>query len=624
MQDYPQPHTTTARRRRPWVGRLILMTITLVVLVNLVAALMVAAYQVYYDGLIFPGVTAWGVDLSGMSPIQAQSALLNRFNYPQTATYTFVDGDQSWQATTQDMGIQFDVVRTVQEAYNVGRGPGLFTSLQEQATAWRRGITVAPIIVFDSSKAETFLRNIAAQIDHPAVDATVIINGLEVTTTPSEIGRTVDVAATVAQLAYPVSQLQSATLPLVIIETPPAIADATQAAETIRVILDKDMMFYVAEPYPGDPGPWTLSRDDLAAMLVIEPVALDIGGSEYRIRVSESQLQAFLDPLAPQLTADPEDGRFIFNDETRELEVLASSRDGRLLDIPATIALTNQMAPTADHQVPLVFQTVAPEISSAATGEELGITELISSATTYFAGSSSVRVTNIQAAASRFHGLVVLPGEEFSFNHYLGDVSEETGYETGLIIFGGRTIEGVGGGVCQVSTTAFQAAFYAGFPVLERWPHGYRVGYYETGEGAGMDATVFAPLVDFQFVNDTPYHLLIETYTNTSNMTLTFRFYSTSDGRTVERDGPLITNVIEHEPPLYEENSELSPGQRRQVDYAVDGADVTVHRTVYRADGTILHQDTFFSHYLPWRAVYQVPPGEIPPGAARVGEEESG
>jgi vancomycin resistance protein YoaR len=172
----------------------------------------------------------------------------------------------------------------------------------------------------------------------------------------------------------------------------------------------------------------------------------------------------------------------------------------------------------------------------------------------------------------------------------------------------------VGGGVCQVSTTALQAAFYAGYPIDERWPHGYRVGYYETGEGVGMDATVFAPIVDFRFTNDTPYHLLIETYTNREAATVTWKFYSTSDRRTVSKDGPYISNIVRHKGPLYEVNPDLRPGTRKQVDYAADGADVTVYRTVYR-EGLVLYQDTFTSHYLPWRAVYQVPPGEVPPGA---------
>jgi vancomycin resistance protein YoaR len=234
---------------------------------------------------------------------------------------------------------------------------------------------------------------------------------------------------------------------------------------------------------------------------------------------------------------------------------------------------------------------------------------LVAQGTTLFTGSSAVRVHNVAIAASRFHGIVISPGEVFSFNEYLGDVSEQTGFEEGLIIFGGRTIKGVGGGVCQVSTTAFQAAFYAGFPFLERHPHGYRVSYYEHGEGPGMDATVFYPDIDLLFENDTPYHLLIETYTNEAAQRLTFKFYSTSDGRVVEKGSTEISDVVPHPPDLYEEDPELAPGEIKKVDWAVDGANVWVERVVRAEDGNLIREDTFFSHYLPWQAVYKYGPG---------------
>ena len=190
-------------------------------------------------------------------------------------------------------------------------------------------------------------------------------------------------------------------------------------------------------------------------------------------------------------------------------------------------------------------------------------------------------------------------------------MSLDEGYEQALIIFGNQTITGVGGGVCQVSTTAFQAAFYAGFPILERYPHGYRVGYYENGEGPGMDATVYEPVVDFRFMNDTPYHLLIETYVAPGNSSLTFRFYSTDTGRTVTKDGPYVRNVRGAPPALYHATPGLSPGQVIQVDYAVSGADVYVYRTVRDAEGDIIVEDEeFVSNYIPWPAQFQVAPGD--------------
>jgi len=143
----------------------------------------------------------------------------------------------------------------------------------------------------------------------------------------------------------------------------------------------------------------------------------------------------------------------------------------------------------------------------------------------------------------------------------------------------------------------------------------YRVSYYEqTASGsvdnnlAGLDATVYFPLVDFKFTNDTPYWILMETYVNPDARTLTWKFYSTSDGRRVtwETTGP--QNVTPPPKPLFEENDEMKAGQIKQVDWAANGADVTVTRTVWKGDGVYFNDD-FKTHYEPWQAVCEVAPG---------------
>jgi vancomycin resistance protein YoaR len=193
----------------------------------------------------------------------------------------------------------------------------------------------------------------------------------------------------------------------------------------------------------------------------------------------------------------------------------------------------------------------------------------------------------------------------------LGDVSLDQGYSEALIIHNGRTVQGVGGGVCQVSTTAFRAAFFGGYPIIERWPHAYRVSWYERGFGPGLDATVFVPEVDFKFKNDTPHHLLIETYLNTAAGRLTFKFYSTRDGREVAVSEPIVENVKPHGPDIIEEDPTLPAGEKKQVDYAVDGADVTVKRTVTRG-GAVVSEDVVFTRYLPWQAIFKVGPSPAP------------
>jgi len=182
-----------------------------------------------------------------------------------------------------------------------------------------------------------------------------------------------------------------------------------------------------------------------------------------------------------------------------------------------------------------------------------------------------------------------------------------------LIIFGDQTIKGVGGGVCQVSTTLFRAAFFTGYPILERWAHAYRVGYYEqTANGstnpslAGLDATVFVPVVDMKFKNDSPYWLLMETYVTDSS--ITWKFYSTNDGRTVDMVTTGPTNIKDAPKASYTENSDLAKGKIKQIDYSADGADINVDRTVYK-DGQIYFQDSFQTHYVPWQAKYEYGPG---------------
>jgi vancomycin resistance protein YoaR len=203
----------------------------------------------------------------------------------------------------------------------------------------------------------------------------------------------------------------------------------------------------------------------------------------------------------------------------------------------------------------------------------------------------------------------------------LGDISLDNGYAEALIIMGGRTIQGIGGGVCQVSTTLFRTAFFAGLPIVERNAHAYRVSYYEKISGnrtnpslAGLDAAVFVPLVDLKFINDTSQWLLMETYVSPSNSSITWKFYGYQDGRSVEWNSSGLKNIVEAPKKLYRENPELSSGEVKQVDWEADGADVSIQRIVSRA-GNVILQDSFHTHYQPWQAIYEYGPGtpDMPP-----------
>jgi len=419
-------------------------------------------------------------------------------------------------------------------------------------------------------------------------------------------------------LSQQVARLSDGIVPLAVIEIRPAILDASPAAEIARRYLSAPLTLSLPEAKPGAPGPWNNTPAQLATLLTIERVQ-DQTGPVYQVNLADEAARTYLEALAGTINRQPANARFVFNDDTRQLEVIQPSAIGHTLDIPASLAEMKKSLVEGRHSLTLIVATTQPEVADTATGEQLGIRELVIAHTTYFRGSTAERLQNVEKAAANFHGLLVPPGATFSMASAMENVSLDNGYAEAWIIYGGRTIKGVGGGVCQVSTTLFRAAFFAGFPIVQRSPHAYRVGYYEqTANGydpnlAGLDATVFLPLVDFQFVNDTPYWLLMETYFKPNSRSLTWKFYSTSDGRSVEWETSGPTNVVEAPEPVYEENAELASGEIRQVDWAAEGADVTVLRTVYRG-GVAIFTDSFITHYLPWADVYQYGPGTELPG----------
>ncbi|RME89289.1 MAG: hypothetical protein D6770_04950 [Anaerolineae bacterium] len=582
------------------------------------AILWTVGYQVYYAGRIFPGVSVAGVDLSGMTPDEAVVRLSQALSYPYTGRVVLRDGERIWVVSPAELGMVFDASSTARMAYEVGREGGLFGSLSGQWRARMQGVSVQPVVLFDQRVAYAYLQRLAEEVDRPVIEASLRVDGTQVVAQPGQIGRRLDVDTTLSYLIAQVQSFRDGEVLLVVEEERPQVLDVSAQAETARRILSAPLTLTLPDAGEGDPGPWVVDVSTLASMIEIERVQTD-GVADLRVALNAQILQPLLEDIAAQVARQPENARFIFNDETRQLELIRPSVIGRSVDIPATLESINENLRQGVHEVPLVLSIEPPAVGDDATAESLGITELVSMQTSYFYGSSAERIQNIQTAAAAFHGLLVAPGETFSMGEALGDISLDNGYAEALIIYNGRTIKGVGGGVCQVSTTLFRTVFFGGYPVVERHSHAYRVSYYEqTASGAidpnlaGLDATVYFPLVDFKFTNDTPYWLLMETYVDVGARKLTWKFYSTSDGRTVtwETTGP--QNIVPAPEPLFQENPDLKKNQIKQVDWSAEGADVVVTRTVWK-DGEIYFQDEFRTHYEPWQAVCEYGPGTKDP-----------
>ena len=581
----------------------------------LILSAVILKYERDYADKIHPGVTVAGVDLSGLTLGQAVVNLNANLTYGRLGQLHFSNGQDNWVYTPDDLGFSYDPVEVAKAAFDIGRGKGTMVNLGEQLKARNQGIDITPSIVYNQAKAYNVIQGLAAQTDIPLVEPNISLDSTTVNVITGQAGRTVDVQATLRNIEPFLLLQQSGNVPMVIKEQTPLSVNVEDTAQLAETILSQAFTVNPADDTAGQ-GPWTIEPEALASLLTIEQKSIE-GNRTYTLTLNRPALVAYISSIAPALQRDPVNARMMFNDDTRQLELIANAVAGGSVDIEKSVDSILEKLQNGEHQASLVMQMVEPAVKDTSTAEELGITELVAETTSYYYGSAAARIQNIRAAAANFHGVMVGPGEVFSMAEYLTDISLDNGYAEAPIIVGDQTVDGIGGGICQVSTTVFRNAFYGGFPIVERHPHAYRVGYYEQQSNgwvdnslAGLDATVYVPLVDFKFRNDTPYWLLMETYpTDTS---LTWKFYSTSDGREVDWWTTGITDVVTPPDPIYREDPDLPSGTIKQVDWPVNGATVEVYRTV-TVNGTVTLQDTIRTNYVAWPAGYTYGPGtDIP------------
>ena len=338
---------------------------------------------------------------------------------------------------------------------------------------------------------------------------------------------------------------------------------------------------------------WVIDAKQLLALLDLSSGSL----------LDKNKTVTFLQNTALQIDQPVVEGQFEFNSDTKRVTAFKSSREGRKLDIDKTYQLITQaFNERIDRQVALPVAIVKPKVLISDINN-LGINELIGQGVSRFAGSIPNRIYNVTLTASKINGVLIPPGEIFSFNRTVGDITAATGFKQAYVIKEGRTVLDDGGGVCQDSTTVFRAALNAGLPITQRTAHAYRVGYYEQGFPPGLDATVYYPSVDLQFKNDTGRHILLQAYT--SGLTLYVNLYGTSDGRISKLTTPVIKSQTPPPPELRQDDPTLPKGTVKQVDWSAWGANVSFRRTVTRGEETLI-SETWHSNYKPWQAVYLV------------------
>ena len=313
--------------------------------------------------------------------------------------------------------------------------------------------------------------------------------------------------------------------------------------------------------------------------------------------VISASLDADLRAFAKKVGTKPQDARF---------EQFASGwalveRSGVSIDLDRSRAsLLAALKNPAINTVMLSFTTVAPA-RTLNYFTSRSVTAFLATGETNYYGSSRARITNIHVGASKFDNRL-FEGRTFSFNAMLGNISAATGFVPGLVISGDRTATGVGGGICQVSSTVFRALYGAGLPIAERRNHSYQVHYYDP---QGLDATIYQPSQDLKFANDSGGAIWFQTDWDDAHARLSVNVFGQPRDFTVSIGRPVTLSTRPSPANRLILDPTLRAGQRRQVDWAAPGASIRVTRSFTRA-GKVFRTDTLNSTYVPWPNIFMV------------------
>lgn len=558
-----------------------------------------AAFEASYAGRILPGVAVGTVDLSGLAPEQAAGRLAAGFEALADGDLVLVAPDATRTVAYGDLGRRLDIDGLVARAMTVGRAGSPIERLATDIRSAVSGHVIEPEATFDETALARAVALIAADVEQAPVDAVVTSVDGAFPLSPAAPGTRVDRAA-VIEAATPALQDMGAParIEVAVPTAPIAPAISTESAEAARAAAAR-----VGRAITLSDGTdtWTL---DLAT--VRSWISFDVReGGAYGPVVDEAAIEAALAPIALEAVRAAVDASWVIEDGKVTGVIPAVS--GRELDIAATVQAIVRVAEQRRAGIDLAGidvpggPTSEPALTTAEAEAMAPNLVPISSWTTWFPyGIRNGNGANIWIPAGDLEGLVLMPGEWFDFWEEIGPVTYERGYREGGAIINGRSEPqgALAGGICSCSTTLFNAALRAGLEMGARRNHYYYINRYPIG----LDATVFrsssGSTQTVSFRNDTEAPILIKSrgWRVGEKGYVQFTFWSLPTGRTVTLSKPVITNV---KPSIdtVEYTDDLPYGKSDRIEYAVDGMDVSVTRTVRDATGTIIHTDTYVSRY---------------------------
>ncbi len=521
-------------------------------------------------GRLADGTRIAGIDVGGLTPKAARTLLERRSAQFEEVPVTFVAGNQTFRITPRSMGVEVDWAAAVAAASRQGGGFGVvrgYRRLELQLFPQE----LAPPIRSYRAAIDYELGLLGKAVDAPHREAALVRHGLHITIAPGKTGRILDRAAARPLLVDSLASFSRAPVALPVRVDAPrvTVASLTPAQQRASRIISGPVTM-IAGPTRLRVPRWRLAKLlDLETMRLVGPAA-----------------DAFFARLERRLDQPAKDATFAVSGGA--ISVVPSA-PGLTLDVPRSVAAVLAAASRPVNRVAtLSFSTQLPARTTAAA-RAMGITGTVGSYETVYGGDPN-RIHNVQLVAHLVDNKLIAPGATFSFNGTTGERSAAKGFLEAPVIVNGELQTGLGGGVCQVSTTVFNAAYEAGLRITARTNHSLYISHYPLGR----DATVNYPDTDLKFVNDTGHWLLLRTFVGPSSLTVAL--YGTPQHRRIETvSAPLV--VVAPPPVTKTVDATLKPGQVVVDDPGVPAQSTSVERTVYSASGKLLSDEKWYSSY---------------------------
>ncbi len=568
-------------------------------------------YQQAFAARVVPGVTVGGVSIGGLDRAAAEAVLRSRL--PSVTRGALVlrspDGDQA--VPFSRLGRGYDYGSMLDAAMAVGHDGGLRADLAEDVRALVRGEPVAVSLTYSRAALQAAVASVAAGRDASAADAAAVLGSDGVfTVRPAAGGSSIDRQAVLAEADHALSTPGAA--PVIGLPASPVAPTITTAQAEAAIVAARQMTAQPLTLRVATNTAFSTTIPPTTLRTWVTFVATPDGG--YAPTIMSSAARAALAQLAPKVSRAPTDATYLLGDG--KVVGVLESRTGAELDVNASLQTISLVlaAQTAGSQPPtaqLAMTSVVPALTTDEARKTAPLMTLVGSWTThFFPGISNYWGKNIGIPASKIDGYVVAPGAWFDFWKVVGMPTLAEGYGMGGAIIDGHTEEtgAIAGGICSTSTTLFNAALRAGYEIGERANHYYYISRYPVG----LDATVAMGTgweQDMTWRNDSAYPVLIHAINGPG--TVTFQLFSVDQHRTVTLSTPIVKNYT-YATTQYVKVTTLKPGQENQVEYASNGFDSWVTRTVTDATGAVIHQETYYSHYATVNGLIQVGVASLP------------